>query len=124
MTVESTCFVDNVFFNHGPVEVYGTSYSATKNHVSSSQTDLHCEFISLFLTQDDLTSEDPTCIDADARVCSFSQPPTLSPTSEPTTLMPPSEPPVQSADTGSSSASTIHLIPVGLLSIVAMGLSL
>jgi hypothetical protein len=80
MTLESTCFIDNVFLDHGPVLIYGAQYSATNNYVQSSQTDLTCEFLALFNSQDDQEDTLPTCEMSDADTCSFTQPPTSAPT--------------------------------------------
>lgn len=80
ITLESTCFIDNVFLNHGPVLIYGAQYSASNNYVQSTQTDLTCEFLALFNSQDDREETPPTCETSDANSCSFTQPPTTAPT--------------------------------------------
>jgi len=83
LTLESTCFIDNEFLNHGPVLVYGTQYSASNNYVESSQQDLTCELSALFNSRDDMAGGTPSCESSDASVCAFSQGPTSSPTISP-----------------------------------------
>jgi len=80
LTLESTCFVDNVFLNHGPVLVYGAQYSAENNYVESVQTDLTCELGALFSSKDDMSETIPSCELSDALTCAFSQAPTSAPT--------------------------------------------
>jgi len=84
LTLDSSCFVNNVFLKHGPVLVYGAQYSALNNYVESSQIDLTCEFGALFSSQDDMTETIPTCEMSDANACGFSQGPTISPSVAPT----------------------------------------
>jgi len=84
LTLDSSCFVDNVFLKHGPVLVYGAQYSALNNYVESSQIDLTCEFGALFSSQDDMAETIPTCEMSDANACAFSQGPTISPSIAPT----------------------------------------
>ena len=83
LTLESSCFIDNVFLNHGPVLVYGAQYSALNNYVESSQTGLTCELGALFSSQDDMAENIPSCESSDANTCAFSQDPTVSPTIAP-----------------------------------------
>lgn len=80
ISLDSTCFIDNVFLNHGPVLIYGNQYSASNNYVKTSQSDLTCEFLALFNEQDDRAEETPTCEKSDADTCAFSQAPTIAPT--------------------------------------------
>ena len=80
LTLESSCFIDNIFLNHGPVLVYGAQYSAFNNYVQSSQTDLACGFGALFSSKDDMAETTPVCEQSDANTCAFSQAPTVSPT--------------------------------------------
>jgi hypothetical protein len=80
ISLDSTCFIDNVFLNHGPVLIYGNQYSASNNYVESTQTDLTCEFLALFNEQDDQADDVPTCEMSDADVCAFTQAPTEAPT--------------------------------------------
>lgn len=80
ISLDSTCFIDNVFLNHGPVLVYGNQYSASNNYVESEQEELTCEFLALFNEQDDRADETPSCEMSDADVCAFVSPPTEAPT--------------------------------------------
>jgi hypothetical protein len=80
ISLNSTCFIDNVFLNHGPVLIYGNQYSVSNNYVTPSQNDLACEFLALFNEQDDCADETPTCELSDANTCAFSQAPTIAPT--------------------------------------------
>ena len=80
ITLESTCFIDNIFLNHAPVLIYGAQYSASNNFVQTTQSDLTCEFLALFNSQDDREDTPPTCEMSDADTCSFTQPPTTAPT--------------------------------------------
>uniref|UniRef100_A0A7S4END4 Right handed beta helix domain-containing protein n=2 Tax=Pseudo-nitzschia australis TaxID=44445 RepID=A0A7S4END4_9STRA len=79
LTLESSCFIDNEFLNHGPVLVYGAQYSALNNYVQSSQTDLTCELGALFSSQEDMAETTPSCELSDATACPFTQIPTSSP---------------------------------------------
>jgi hypothetical protein len=92
LLMESNCFIDNTFLNHGPVLVYGNQYSASNNYVESSQSDLTCEFMALFNSQDDQADELPTCEMSDAVTCAFSQAPTIAPTQGPDTPAPSQRP--------------------------------
>jgi len=83
LTLNSSCFIDNVFLKFGPVLIYGVQYSATNNYVKSSQTGLTCEFGSLFSSKDDTAETIPTCQMSDVNTCGFSQNPTVSPTFNP-----------------------------------------
>jgi hypothetical protein len=83
LTLESTCFIDNVFLHHGPVLVYGEEFSAYDNYVESSQGDLTCELGALFSSKDDMTEATPSCQSSDASVCAFDPGPTASPTVAP-----------------------------------------
>mmetsp|Transcript_3783 Transcript_3783/g.9916 ORF Transcript_3783/g.9916 Transcript_3783/m.9916 type:complete len:1092 (+) Transcript_3783:131-3406(+) len=83
LTLESTCFIDNVFLNNGPVLLYGAQYSAYDNYVQSSQRDLTCELGALFSSQDDMLETDPSCESSDANICAFTQGPTSSPSVAP-----------------------------------------
>ncbi|MGK3747669.1 MAG: hypothetical protein ACI8RD_001196 [Bacillariaceae sp.] len=120
LTMESSCFIDNVFLNHGPVLVYGAQYSAIDNYVESSQTDLSCEFGALFSSQDDMAEITPTCEISDANVCSFSQEPTSSPTIAPT------QSPVENVEDDTSDSSSLRIISTTscLLSLVVLCLSM
>lgn len=95
LTLESTCFIDNVFLNNGPVLVYGAQYTAYDNYVESPQNDLTCELGALFSSQDDMAETTPSCESSDASVCAFTQGPTTSPTIAP-----------EVSEVGSSSATT------------------
>jgi hypothetical protein len=83
-TVESSCFVDNVFQKYGPILVYGNQYSALNNYVEASQSDLTCELAALFSSQDEMAEgadeSSPRCELSDAVSCAFSQAPTIAPT--------------------------------------------
>jgi len=103
LTLESTCFVDNVFFNNGPVLVYGAQYSASDNYVESSQKDLTCELGALFSSRDDMAETTPSCESSDARVCAFNQGSTASPTIVPTLPLVPEK------SFGSSSTTTAQV---------------
>jgi hypothetical protein len=87
-TLDSTCLIDNVFLNHGPVLVYGAQYSVLNNYVESSQADLTCSFLALFTSQDDKAENTPTCEKSDASRCSFTQPPTVAPSEGPPSMAP------------------------------------
>jgi hypothetical protein len=80
LTLENTCFVDNSFHNYGPVLVFGAPYEASDNYISTDETNLKCELISLFETQDQATNDAPTCIESDLDTCGFTQAPTSAPT--------------------------------------------
>lgn len=120
LNVESSCFIDNTFSNHGPINLYGAEYTAINNHVLSSQAELDCEFIALFTSLDDMVAGIPLCIDSDAGTCAFSQPPTMSPTEAPTDS--PSQPPAQQTTKDNSTASPIRVVFIGLLSVVLASL--
>eukprot|EP00536_Pseudo-nitzschia_multiseries_P018281 jgi/Psemu1/70496/estExt_Genemark1.C_23450003 len=90
LTLETTCFVDNVFLAHAPVLVYGAQYSALNNYVESDQTDLTCELGALFSSQNDMAETTPSCEISDANMCAFSQHPTSAPT-----VTPPTEAPIE-----------------------------
>ena len=83
LTLEKTCFVDNSFYNYGPVLVFGAPYEASDNYISTDETNLKCELISLFETQDQVTNDAPTCIESDLDTCGFTQGPTPAPSSSP-----------------------------------------
>lgn len=104
LTLESTCFVDNVFLNHGPVLLYGAQYSAQDNFVESAQTDLTCELGALFSSQDYMAETTPSCELSDASVCSFSQGPTTSPT-----ITPEEESSVSSVEESKTSSAPTHV---------------
>jgi hypothetical protein len=87
LTLENTCFVDNSFQNNGPVLVYGAPYEASDNYISTDDTNLKCELISLFETQDQVTNDAPTCIESDIDTCGFTQGPTSAPSSSPPTAV-------------------------------------
>jgi hypothetical protein len=116
ISLNSTCFIDNVFLTHGPVLIYGNQYSVSNNYVKSSQNDLSCEFLALFNEQDDCADESPTCELSDADTCSFSQAPTIAPTQGETTAAPskareepkskPTKAPTSKAVTSASSAAS------------------
>jgi hypothetical protein len=137
ITLESTCFIDNVFLDHAPVLIYGAQYSASNNFVQSSQTDLTCEFLGLFSSQDDQEEVSPTCEMSDANTCAFTQPPTAAPTEGVSTLAP-SQPEVQIDETTkptvaqpigaagkSSSASSLRVteLLLGLMSLFGLFIS-
>jgi hypothetical protein len=86
LTLENTCFVDNSFQDNGPVLVFGAPYEASNNYISTDETNLKCELISLFETQDQVTNDTPTCIESDLDTCGFTQTPTAAPTSTPPTV--------------------------------------
>ena len=108
LTLESTCFIDNVFLNHGPVLMYGAQYSADDNYVESSQRDLTCELAALFSSQDDMVEADPSCESSDANVCAFTQGPTSSPSVAPKLPLVPTQP-VQDKSPGSSSTASTEI---------------
>jgi len=131
VSMDSTCFIDNVFLNHGPVLIYGNQYSSSNNYVQSSQMGLTCDFIALFNSQDDQEENSPTCEMSDADTCAFSQAPTTAPTvGVPAEQVPGSEPEVappighEKKDNLSSPASSrIHkteMICLGLLSLLGV----
>lgn len=78
--VESSCFMDNTFQTHGPIQVFGAAHTSMNNYVRSYQKDLTCNFLAVFASQDDTTDAKPVCFDSDATSCPFSQPPTMAPT--------------------------------------------
>jgi len=113
LTLESTCFIDNVFLNNGPVLVYGAQYSAYDNYVESSQKDLTCELGALFSSQDDLTETTPTCESSDASVCAFTQGPTSSPTTAPERPSVPNRPTTTAQATSAASVPGRQLSAIG-----------
>lgn len=113
-TIESSCFVNNVFSNYGPVVLYGNQYSAFNNYVEPTQSDLTCEFTALFSSQDEIVDGNvPQCELSDAISCAFSQPPTLAPSVGPTpapvkpTPAPALAPDKQDTASGSSGSSSL-----------------
>ena len=86
LTLENNCFVDNTFHNYGPVLVFGAPYEASNNYISTNETNLKCELISLFETQDQVTNDAPTCIASDLDTCGFTQGPTSAPSFSPSTV--------------------------------------
>lgn len=117
-TIESSCFVNNVFNKYGPVILYGDQYSALNNYVEATQSDLTCEFAALFSSKDEMVEgandNAPQCELSDALSCAFSQPPTMAPSigaglAETATAMPTSskpESPQQKENLGSGSSSS------------------
>jgi len=83
LTIENTCFIDNIFENFGPVLVLGAPYNASQNYVSSNQTGLNCSFIALFETQQAFKNGNPTCVNVDLNMCRFTQAPTQAPSGLP-----------------------------------------
>ena len=136
LRVESSCFMDNAFQSHGPVQVFGAPHTAVSNYVRSSQEDLTCEFLAVFSTQDDTTTATPVCFNSDASSCAFSQPPTIAPTRSPPTNKPPSTDqgqPVLGEETSPTTANTTTSRPsnsasstrhpiIGLVAVCVMAL--
>jgi hypothetical protein len=110
ITVESSCFVDNTFRAHGPVQVFGAPHSSTQNYVASNQADLTCPFMAVFSGQDDTTTSKPKCFDSDAKTCPLKLPAGAAPTSPPV-----DETPTQTT----SSASTKGRTLMGAMAVVA-----
>ena len=119
-TIESSCFVNNVFNKYGPVILYGDQYSALNNYVEATQSDLTCEFAALFSSKDEMVEgandNAPQCELSDALSCAFSQPPTMAPsvgavlaepaTAKPTSSTPESPAEEKSSDNAASSSSS------------------
>ena len=82
--VESSCFMDNSFQAHGPVQVFGAPHTTLGNYVRTP-IDLTCEFLAVFTARDDTTDATPVCFDSDASSCPVHQSPTLAPTRGPPT---------------------------------------
>jgi hypothetical protein len=123
VTIENSCFVDNVFYNHAPVLIFGAGYTASQNYVTPGDEALNCDFIAVFASEDDVAEQTPVCFDSDADTCQSTQPPTKAPTKAPQSNSTASDssggtPPT---DDGSG-APTIHCILVGLLSLFVAGL--
>jgi hypothetical protein len=120
VTIENSCFVDNVFYNHAPVLIFGAGYTASQNYIAPADEALNCDFIAVFASEEDVADQTPVCFDSDADTCQFTQPPSSAPTtkapeSNSTDLeMPPTD--------DGSGATTIHCILVGLLSLLVAGL--
>jgi hypothetical protein len=85
--LESSCFMDNSFQKHGPVQVFGARHSSLGNYVRTSSLEeaLTCEFLAVFVARDDTTDATPVCFDSDASSCPVNQSPTLAPTRGPPT---------------------------------------
>lgn len=123
--IESSCFMDNTFLAHGPVQVFGAPHTSVDNYVRSSQEDTTCDFLAVFSTRDDTSTDKPICFNSDATSCSFTQPPTMAPT-----FGPPTDPPVASNPTEdktnnktpSSSGSSIQGYLTGFVTVCAMAL--
>lgn len=105
--VESSCFMDNKFNAHGPIQVFMAPHTTINNYVKSSQEDLTCRFLAVFSTQDDTSKVKPVCFDADATSCPFSQPPTMAPT-EPEPTNPPVAPAKENTKTTTSGVASIR----------------
>ena len=105
LNVESSCFMDNTFLENGPVEVYGAPHTTSNNYVRSQQSNLTCDFLAVFSTQDDTSGIKPVCFQPGATSCPFSQPPTMAPTQPSRNLSPVQLPEKkkQAATSGSSS---------------------
>jgi len=133
INVESSCFMDNSFLLHGPVQVFGARHTMLGNYVRSSQPDLSCEFLAVFSSRDDTTDATPVCFDSDATSCPVEESPTSSPTDGPPTT-PPSVAPIPESTmnteatvetttrTSSLSRSVSVSVSVLVLTIVTMSL--
>lgn len=83
ISVQSSCFLDNLFHAQAPVSVFGAPHTTNQNYVQSRQSDTNCEFLAIFSSRDDTTDLKPVCFTSDADTCAFSQPPTQAPTRAP-----------------------------------------
>lgn len=75
LTIESSCFVDNVFFGRGPIQVLGAPHTMTNNYVRTFQEDVLCNFLAVLSSRDDTTDDLPICFNSDASTCPIELPP-------------------------------------------------
>lgn len=120
LRVESSCFVDNVFYGKGPINVLGAPHTATQNYVRSFQEDIICEFLAVLSSRDDTTMEMPICFNSDLSTC-----PVTLPAASSTPVKPPTASPVAATTTSSSSdptaaaCRTALALMVGIATLVA-----
>lgn len=106
--LESSCFMDNTFEHHGPVQVFGAPHTTSGNYVQSGRG-LTCDFLAVFASRDDTADAVPVCFDSEADSCPVPSSPTMAPTNGPPTTTTP-DAPTAGASPGSQPAAPLKKI--------------
>jgi hypothetical protein len=125
VNLESSCFMDNTFQAHGPVQLFGARHTTLGNYVRTFQQDLTCDFMAVFAARDDTSDAAPVCFDSDASYCPVDEAPTPAPTRGPPTTPPPTVETVSYTDAPSQTAqkklaSGASSIPSAVFSLVTL----
>lgn len=113
--------------------MYGAGHSESGNYVEESvqgndddDDNLKCNFMALFPTSTELEDIEPSCVASSALTCSFTQPPTMSPTAAPVTPSPVAPAPTETAaippkdQRDRSSSTTVAIYSTSMIVIVTI----